>query len=92
MNKLKLFSLAALSAMIITSCVKVDLDEEGTGGGPVDGNDPNETKVLVGTIDQSITLKKGTFTLQGYVYVNNGAVLTIEPGTIIKSDISQKAL
>ena len=60
------------------------------GNGSRDSDDPNETKVLSGTIDNSITLKKGTFTLKGYVYVNNGAVLTIEPGTIIKSDISQK--
>ncbi|HUQ64673.1 MAG TPA: hypothetical protein VM101_00860 [Flavitalea sp.] len=79
-----------VSAIAITSCIKVNVgDENGTGIIP-GGTDPNETKVLTGTIYNSITLKKGTFTLKGYVYVNNGAVLTIEPGTIIKSDISQK--
>ncbi len=32
------------------------------------------------------TLKKGTYTLKGWVYLKNGAELTIEPGTIIKGD------
>jgi hypothetical protein len=80
-----------ISALAITSCVKVNIDDD-LPGNPNNNNstDPNETKILSGTIDNSITLKKGTFTLKGYVYVNNGATLTIEPGTIIKSDISQK--
>ena len=30
------------------------------------------------------TLKKGTYILKGWVYIANGAELTIEPGTIIK--------
>ena len=83
--------MVVISAMAITACVKVNVDDEdGTGVIPGGSDDPNETKVLTGTIDNSITLKKGTFTLKGYVYVNNGAILTIEPGTIVKSDISQK--
>lgn len=32
------------------------------------------------------TLKKGTYTLKGWVYIADGAELTIEPGTIIKGD------
>jgi len=32
------------------------------------------------------TLKKGTYLLKGWVYVADGSVLTIEPGTIIKGD------
>lgn len=32
------------------------------------------------------TLKKGTYLLKGWVYVADGAELTIEPGTIIKGD------
>jgi hypothetical protein len=80
-----------VSAIAITSCVKVNVgDDDGMGNIPGNTDDPNETKILTGTIDNSVTLRKGTFTLRGYVYVNNGAVLTIEPGTIIKSDISQK--
>ncbi|MDO4930999.1 MAG: hypothetical protein Q4E59_07685 [Bacteroidales bacterium] len=32
------------------------------------------------------TLKKGTYLLKGWVYIADGATLTIEPGTIIKGD------
>ena len=90
MKSLKQAFVIVLSSLAITSCVKVDVgDDVGPGTGHNTG-DPNETKVLEGTIDQSVTLQKGTFTLKGYVYVNNGAILTIEPGTIIKSDVSEK--
>lgn len=37
------------------------------------------------------TLKKGVYTLKGWVYIANGAELTIEPGTIIKGDKNTKA-
>jgi hypothetical protein len=82
---------AAVSALAISACVKVDISDD-TGGTPGggDNDDPNVTKVITGTIDRSITLQKGTFTLKGYVYVNNGATLTIEAGSIIKSDVTEK--
>lgn len=37
------------------------------------------------------TLKKGVYTLKGWVYIAKGAELTIEPGTIIKGDKETKA-
>ena len=37
------------------------------------------------------TLAKGTYYLQGWVYIADGATLTIEPGTIIKGDKQTKA-
>jgi len=37
------------------------------------------------------TIKKGTYTLKGWVYIANGAQLTIEPGTVIKGDKGTKA-
>lgn len=37
------------------------------------------------------TLKKGTYLLKGWVYIADGAALTIEPGTIIKGDKQTKA-
>ena len=37
------------------------------------------------------TLKKGTYLLKGWVYIANGAELTIEPGTVIKGDKQTKA-
>jgi len=37
------------------------------------------------------TIKKGTYSLKGWVYIADGAELTIEPGTIIKGDKETKA-
>ncbi|MGM9693371.1 MAG: hypothetical protein ACI3X6_09200 [Alloprevotella sp.] len=37
------------------------------------------------------TLPKGTYTLRGWVYIANGAELTIEPGTVIRGDKKTKA-
>ena len=48
-------------------------------------NDTNQ--ILFGNITTNTTLyKKNTYLLQGNVYVTNGAVLTIEAGTVIKGD------
>ena len=87
MKLVKQFALIAISAVSITSCIKVEVGD--TINNPGGGTDTT-ARVLNGTIDQSVTLTRGTWTLKGYVYVNNGAVLTIEPGTIIKSDVSDK--
>jgi hypothetical protein len=46
------------------------------------------TNILAGTISQDLKLdKKNTYLLMGVVYLTNNAVLTIEPGTIIKGDL-----
>jgi hypothetical protein len=49
---------------------------------------PNKTQIGSGkkrfTVKESHTIKKGVYTLVGWVYVEEGATLTIEPGTIIK--------
>lgn len=87
MKLVKQFALIAISAVTITSCIKVEVGD--TINNPGGGTDTT-ARVLNGTIDQSTTLTRGTWTLKGYVYVNNGAVLTVEPGTIIKSDVSDK--
>ncbi|GAB6009827.1 hypothetical protein [Dysgonomonas reticulitermitis] len=42
-------------------------------------------------IKESHTIKKGTYVLKGWVYIEDGAILTIEPGTIIKGDKATKA-
>ncbi len=43
------------------------------------------------SITESHTLKKGTYVLKGWVYVEDGATLTIEPGTVIKGDKDTKS-
>lgn len=50
------------------------------------GNGDNE---FVFTGNQ--TLPKGTYLLKGWVYIAEGATLTIEPGTVIKGDKQTKA-
>ena len=61
-----------------------------------DGKADPEGKVI-GNSDQEFvftgrqTIKKGTYSLVGWVYIASGAVLTIEPGTIIKGDRQTKA-
>lgn len=45
------------------------------------------TNIIAGTIDKDTRLtKRNTYQLVGVVYVTNNAVLTIEPGTIIRGD------
>src|SRR5687767_12911584 len=71
----------------IASCVKVTIGDEIIQD--TTGNN-NTSTVLEGTIDKSVTLAKGNYTLKGYVYVNNGAILTIEAGSVIQSDVTEK--
>jgi len=53
---------------------------------PVDDN-----AILVGTLTENKTLTSDkVWTLKGYVYVPEGVTLTIEPGTKIISDVSEK--
>lgn len=53
--------------------------------GKVEYNETNQ--ILYGKITTNTTLqKRNTYLLQGPVYVTNNAVLTIEPGTVIKGD------
>lgn len=87
MNLVKQLSILLISAVTISSCIKVDVGD--TINTPGNGMDTT-SRILNGTIDQDMTLTNGIWTLKGYVYVNNGAVLTIEPGTIIRSDVSDK--
>ncbi len=78
---------------------------KGTDGGLIssdgilfneDGSDnPNGTQIGNGNKEfvfkGNTTLKKGTYILKGWVYIADGATLTIEPGTIIKGDKQTEA-
>jgi hypothetical protein len=91
MNTFKQTLLIAITSLFIASCVKVNFnDENGGGGGGTNPDDPNQTRVLVGSYERDITLDGGAYTLKGYVYFTNGTTLRIPEGTIIKSDISEK--
>ncbi|MFC0774002.1 hypothetical protein [Terrimonas alba] len=86
MKKILFGTLALVSILSVTSCVKVKFDDDGTTT-PVD---PGTDNTISGTISSSRFLAKGTYTLKGYVYVTEGATLTIEAGSVIKSDITEK--
>ena len=56
----------------------------------VDYGEPNQ--ILAGNISTNTKLlKKNVYLLQGPVYVDNNAVLTIEPGTVIIGDFDSGA-
>ena len=79
MKKSVLF--AALIASIFFSCRKIEIDGGTTVTNP--GN-TTENTILEGRISENRTLQaKYTYKLRGLVYVTNGAILTIEPGTKI---------
>lgn len=81
----------AVMLLNLTACIKVNIDDSvtNTGGGST-GNTLQEkiisSKTISGVINENVELPKGTYTLKGYVYVNNRARLTIAAGSIIKSD------
>ncbi|MES2811897.1 MAG: hypothetical protein V4670_05435 [Bacteroidota bacterium] len=44
------------------------------------------SRILTGVISENTTLKKGSYLLMGTVYVANKAILTIEPGAVLRGD------
>ena len=51
----------------------------------------NGMTVISGSTEENFTMKAGTkYMLKGFVYVKDGATLTIEPGTVIKGDKATK--
>ncbi|MFO0415605.1 MAG: T9SS C-terminal target domain-containing protein [Bacteroidota bacterium] len=77
-----------LFSMMLTapSCIKVNFEEGGNVTPPADPN----SNVISGIITTSRYYAKGTYILKGYVYVVDGATITFEAGSVIKSDITEK--
>ncbi|TDH23269.1 hypothetical protein EXU57_17495 [Segetibacter sp. 3557_3] len=79
MKKLLILFIAA--GLITSGCRKIEVDGGTTTVNPGTGS---ENTILEGRITENRTLKaQYTYKLRGLVYVTNGAVLTIEPGTKI---------
>lgn len=77
---------ATMASVFSTSCRKIEEDVTVIGGGG-DTTGTNENTVLEGKISSNRTLKKGfTYKLRGFVYVVDGATLTIEAGTTIEGE------
>ena len=79
----KVFILAALAGLLATGCRKIEIDGS-TDNGTGTGGTTTENTILEGRITANRTLSaQYTYKLRGLVYVTNGAILTIEPGTKI---------
>jgi hypothetical protein len=71
---------------LVTAAVTLAGCSDDNGGGPGPNPQPGAA-VISADITQSRTLfADTTYTLQGYIKVTNGAVLTIQPGTTIVGD------
>ena len=80
----KLFLYSVLIAATSMGCRKIEVDGGTTVTPPPTPTDPTENTILEGRISANRTLKAAyTYKLRGLVYVTNGAILTIEPGTKI---------
>lgn len=78
----KLFLYSVLIAATSMGCRKIEVDGGTTVVNPPTGT--TENTILEGRISANRTLKADyTYKLRGLVYVTNGAILTIEPGTKI---------
>lgn len=89
MKKLNLLSLLILFTAIISSCSKSD-DAPVTGGN-LEVVNLQSGAVLQGSYKgKDIRLAEGTYTLKAYVYLSEGSKLTIAPGSVIKSDVTEK--
>ena len=86
----KLFCFAAFAALLSTGCRKIEVDGSTTNT----TNPPpttTENTILEGRITANRTLSaQYTYKLRGLVYVTNGAILTIEPGTKIVGENGKK--
>jgi hypothetical protein len=85
-----LFFYSCLALAILSSCGRV---EEETILDIQPALDPSAREVVVvqGNISQNTTWNVNKrYLLRGFVYVEPGAVLTVEPGTIIKGDKATK--
>ncbi len=81
----RLSSMLLLGSMVLgAACSKSDNQPDpGPGGGGNNGQNIDIRGVISANTTWS---KKNTYRLRGYVYVTNGAKLTIEPGTKIVSN------
>lgn len=84
----KLLIAIAIIGVVSTGCRKIEVD-----GGTVVTNPGSTTEntILEGRITANLTLHAdNVYKLRGLVYVTNGAILTIEPGTKIVGEQGQR--
>jgi hypothetical protein len=92
----RVFLFMSIAAVSFTGCLKVEIDDSVTnnGGGNTGLGTLQEriiaSKVISGVVNEVVELPKATYTLKGYVFVNNRATIRFAAGSIIKSDSIQK--
>ncbi|ADY54325.1 hypothetical protein Pedsa_3796 [Pseudopedobacter saltans DSM 12145] len=83
MKKIKFLALLAVLAISFSSCRKSNDEEQ---------NIVKEPQEISGDITSNMKLTADrVWVLDGFVFVKNNAVLTIEPGTLIKAKVGQKS-
>jgi len=84
----RLFLYALSVTFLLGSCRKIEEDVINNGGSNNNGGDTTaENTILEGKISSDRTLKANyVYKIRGFVYVVDGAKLTIEPGTVIKGE------
>lgn len=91
-----ILSVLVLAVFGLSSCLKVNFEEyitnnNGGSSAATDSQDPaTNGGVIQGILTKDYFLPKGKYTLKGYVYVTEGNTLTIAPGSVIVSDITEK--
>ena len=86
----QLIILMASAGLIFTGCRKIEIDGPTVVTNPPDSTGTNVNTILEGRIITNLTLKANyTYKLRGLVYVTNGAILTIEPGTKIVGELNK---
>jgi hypothetical protein len=90
----KLIVIVALSLTVLNSCKKDENNDDTTNGNIVNFTVttlPDGTVQLEGNSNQNYTLDSSkTYLIKGFVYVEEGATLTVQPGTTIKGDKTTK--
>jgi len=92
----KLLAFAALASIVMSGCLKVNIDDSVTNNGSTEtGNGTLQERIIAsktinGIINEVVELPKGKYTLKGYVYVNNRATIRFAAGSVIVSDTIQK--
>ncbi|WP_299756032.1 T9SS C-terminal target domain-containing protein [uncultured Pontibacter sp.] len=91
MKKLFNLLLIAFLAVSFVACNDDDDDTPVATGEQFTTEQANGMTAVSGSTEQDFTMKAGTkYLLKGFVYVKEGATLTIEPGTVIMGDKSTK--
>jgi hypothetical protein len=91
-----LLGLFSIAMLVFSSCIKVNFEEtiNNTTGGGTASSDPQDPAtnggIIQGILNKSYYLPKGKYTLKGYVYITDGNILTIAPGSVVVSDITEK--